>query len=155
LEHVEALADVPPEMLARLASLAAVAVLEADDELSGFGAALLMEGAAVVCATIVDEPVSRAAPGTLVPTRGTFGAAMALRVVAGRAGAKIAVWDQAVLEDALHTCPWVSEELTAAADRLQALAGATMGPLGELVEDARDRVVERLAMRVARADDPV
>lgn len=130
-------------------------MLAPDDEVSGFGAALLVEGGASVAATIVDERVSRVEPGALVPTRGTFADAVALRVIAGSAGARIALWDHAPLEDALRACPWVIEELAAHADRLQALAGATMGPLGELPEAARDRVLERLSVRVARAGDVI
>jgi hypothetical protein len=155
LEHVEALADVPPDVRARLVSLARVEALSADDEVSSFGAALLIGGSASVCATIVDEPIARAELETVVPTKGTFAGAVALRVVAGPAGARVAVWDQAVLDDALRACPWVLEELTARADRLQALAGATMGPLGELAEAVRDRVLSRLVVKVARPQDPV
>jgi hypothetical protein len=155
LESVEAFADVPPETLARLSMLARVEVLGADDEVSGFGAALLVEGGAVVSATIVDEPVSRAEPGTLVPTRGTLAEAVALRVVAGPSGARVALWDQSVLDEALGSCPWVLEELAARADRLQALAGATMGPLGELDEAARNSVLERLTVHVTPPRDEV
>jgi hypothetical protein len=155
LDGVEAFADVPNETRMRLAALARMEVLGGDDEVSAFGAALIVEGDASVCATIVDEPVSRAAPGTFVPTRGTFAEAVALRVVAGPAGAHVAVWDQAVVDDVRRTCPWVLEELVSRADRLQALAGATMGPLGELDEPTRDRVLARLAVRVARAQETV
>jgi hypothetical protein len=155
LENVEAFADLPPETRARLASLARVEVLGADDEVSGFGAALLVAGAASVCATIVDERVSRAEPGVLVPTRGTFADAIALRVVAGSSGARVATWDQAVIDEALRSCPWVIEELAARADSLQALAGATMGPLGELDEATRDRVLALLSVRVARPQEAV
>src|SRR5262249_16807748 len=95
----------------------------------------------------VDERVSHAEKGTLVPTRGTFADAVALRVVAGAEGARVAVWDQPAVDDALRPCPWLSEELAAYADRLQALAGATMGPLGELLE--------LLWVRVARAHEEV
>jgi hypothetical protein len=49
----------------------------------------------------------------------------------------------------------VLEDLVSRADRLQALAGATMGPLGELDEPTRDRVLARLAVRVARAQETV
>jgi hypothetical protein len=155
LDNVEAFADVPPEMRVRLAALARVEVLGADDEVSGFGAALLVEGGASVCATIVDERVSRAQPGDLVPTRGTFADAVALRVVAESSGARVATWDQAVIDEALRTCPWVIEELAARADRLQALAGATMGPLSELDEAARDRLLERLEVHVAQPHEPI
>jgi hypothetical protein len=155
LESVEALSDVPLEARAQLALLARVEVLGADEEVSAFGAALLVEGAASICATIVDEPASRAVPGTLVPTRGTLTEAVALRVVAGPAGARVALWDQAAIEEALRASGRVLDELRARADRLQALAGATMGPLGELDEPTRDRVLGRLVVRVARAGEVV
>jgi hypothetical protein len=155
LDGVEAFADVPTEMRVRLAALAKVEVLGADEEVSAFGAALIVEGDTSVCATIVDEPVSRAAPGTFVPTCGTFAEAVALRVVAGPTGARVAVWDQEVIDTALRTCPWVLEDLVSRADRLQALAGATMGPLGELDEPTRDHVLARLTVRVARPQETV
>ena len=155
LEAVEAFADVPPETRERLASLARVEALGADEEVSGFGAALLVEGAASVCATIVDEPVSRAALGTLIPARGTLSEAVALRVVAGQGGARVALWDQAPIDEALRACPWVLEELAARADQLQARAAATMGPLGDLDEPTRDHVLDRFAVRVARAHEAI
>lgn len=155
LDHVDAFVDLPGETRARLASLAKVEVLLPDDEVASFGAALLVEGSASVCATIVDEPVSSAVPGTLLPTRGSLADAVALRVVAGAQGARVAVWAQSVVEEALRACPWVLEELVARADRLQALAGATMGPLGELDEATRNQVVERLLVVVATPREPI
>jgi hypothetical protein len=155
LEGVEALADVPPETRAILASRARVDLLGADDEVSVFGAALVIEGGASVSATIVDAPVAHASPGTLVPTRGTLADGVALRVVAGAAGARVALWDQSALDAALGSCPWVLEELAARADRLQALAGATMGPLGELDEATRDGVLDKLVVCVLRAGEAV
>ncbi len=150
---MEAFADVPPETRERLASLARVEALGADEEVSGFGAALLIEGAASVCATIVDEPISRAAIGALIPARGTLSEAVALRVVAGQGGARVALWDQAPIDEALRACSWVLEELAARADQLQARAAATMGPLGDLDEPTRDRVLDRLVVQVARAHE--
>lgn len=155
LGDVDAFVDLPTEMQERLASLARTETLAADEEVSGFGAALLLDGAASVCATIVDAPACRAIAGTLVPSRGTLGEAVTLRVVAGSRGATIAVWDQAVIEDALRSCPWVLDELVSHADRLQALAGATMGHLGELDEATRNQLLDRLAVRVARAHEPI
>src|SRR5262249_14430339 len=118
LEGVEILADLPVDARGRLCSLARGEALGADEEGAGFGGALLVTGSASVCATIVDERVSRAEPGTLVPTRGTFAEAVALRVVAGSSGARVAVWDQTVIDETLRPCPWVLEELAAHADRL-------------------------------------
>jgi hypothetical protein len=155
LETVETLSDIPADTRTRFAALARVEDLAADHEITAFSVALLVEGDASVCATIVDEPVSHAQTGTLVPTRGTFGEAMGLRIVAGSSGARIAVWDQPVLDDVLRSCPWVLEEFAGQADRLQALAGATMGPLGDLDEATRNGVLERLGVLVALAGDAI
>lgn len=147
--------DLPAEMQARIASLARIEDLAADEEVSAFGAAVVLDGEGAVCAAIVDASISRAKPGKLVPARGTFAEAMALRIVAGAAGARVAVWDHPAIEDALRSCPWVLDELKARADRLQALAGATMGALGELDEAARRVILHRLAVRVAQPGETV
>jgi hypothetical protein len=152
---VEILADLPSEARARLSELAKLEELAAEEEVSGFGAALLIDGDASVCATIMDERVFSVEKGALVPTHGTFADAVALRVVAGPGGAHLAVWDQSVIDETFRPCPWAFEELVAHADRLQALAGATMGPLGELDEGARARLLELLSVRVARAHEAV
>jgi hypothetical protein len=114
----------------------------------GFGAALVVEGEALVCARIADTPARRERPGALVPARGTLREGVPLRVVAGAAGAVVAVWEPAFVGDALRACPWVLDELRRQADHLQALAGATLGPLGELDDRSRDLVLPRLALRV-------
>ncbi|AUX47919.1 uncharacterized protein SOCE26_094450 [Sorangium cellulosum] len=147
LEQIEAFADLPEEMHDELARAAHVGDLAPDEELAVSGAALVLHGKASVCANIVDTPAARAAIRTLVPSRGTLGDGIPLRVVAGAGGARVAIWDQATIDDALRTCPWVLEELRAVADRLQALAGATMGPLGELEETLLRRILGRLRLR--------
>jgi len=149
LDDVEAFADLSVEMRQRLVGLARIEALSADEEVSAFGAALVVEGDASVCATIVDAPAAHARPGTLITTRGTLADAVALRVVAGAGGARVAVWEAAAIEEALRSCPWVLEGLVARADELQAYAGATMGPLGELDDAARAGLLPRLAVRVA------
>jgi len=155
LDEVDAFVDLPPDMQQHLATIARLETLAADEEVSGFGAALLFEGTAQVCATIVDAPASRATVGTLVPSRGSLADGVALRVVAGENGAKVAVWEPSVVEDALKSCPWVLDELVERADRLQALAGATMGPLGDLDESDRDALLNRLTLHVAAPDEVI
>lgn len=137
-------------MQRRLVALARVEALAGDEEVSSFGAALLLAGEASVCATIVDTPACRAVKGTLVPSRGSLAEAVGIRVVAGSAGAKVAIWDQAAIEDALKSCPWVLDELVSRADRIQALAGATMGPLGEIDEASRGELLDRLTVHYAQ-----
>lgn len=150
LEDVDAFVDLSPEMHQRLIELARVEELGADEEVSSFGAALLLLGEAVVCATIVDAPAYRASAGTLVPSRGSMSEAITIRVVADAKGAKVAVWEQAMVDEALKTCPWVLEDLIARADHIQALAGATMGPLGDLDEESRNLLLHRLKVRVLK-----
>jgi hypothetical protein len=147
---VEAFADLAPEMRQRVAALARVEVLAAEEEVAGFGGALVVEGDAFVRATIDDADVAPAARGTLVTIRGTAAESVALRVVAGAGGARIAVWDGAAIEEALRDCPWVLEELAERADRLQAMAGATMGPLGELDDAARRALFDKLRVRAVK-----
>ncbi|HVY48156.1 MAG TPA: hypothetical protein VHB21_19845, partial [Minicystis sp.] len=141
--------DLPPDAQRRIAELARLEELRPDEEVSAFGAALLLEGEAVVCATLVDAVACRVARASIVPSRGTLAERLAVRVVAGASGGRVAVWEQDVIDDALRTCPWIVEELTARADRLQALAGACIGPLGDVDETFRNMLLDRLTLRVA------
>jgi hypothetical protein len=150
LADISAFGDLPAEVHDLLTEVARIEELAKDEEVSGFGATLIVQGEAVVSATIVDTPAHRAPRGTLIPSRGTLADGVALRVVAGGDGARVAVWNQAVLDMALKSCPWVLDDLRPMADRLQALAGATMGPLGDLDETARAKVIDRMAIRVVR-----
>lgn len=146
LEQIEAFADLPEEMHDELALAAHVEDLSSDEELAVGGAALVLRGDAAVCANIVDIPAERAATRTLVPSRGTLEEGIPLRVVAGADGARVAIWNQATIDHALRSCPWVLDELRTVADRLQSLAGATMGPLGELEDTLLRRVLGRLRL---------
>jgi hypothetical protein len=150
LADISAFGDLPSEVHDLLTEVARIEELGKDEEVSGFGATLVVQGDAVVSATIVDTPAHRAPRGTLIPSRGTLAEGVTLRVVAGSDGARVAVWNQAVLDMALKSCPWVLDDLRPLADRLQALAGATMGPLGELEEAARMKVIDRMSIRVVR-----
>lgn len=150
LDEVGAFADLPSEVRDLLTEVARVEDLGPDEETAQFGAVLLLQGDASVCATIVDTPAYRASTGALIAARGTLSEGTKLRVVAGAGGARVAVWNQAVLDMALKSCPWVLDELKIAADRFQALAGATMGPMGELDEATRAKFIDRMTVRVVR-----
>jgi len=54
LAEVDAFNELPFDVLEHVAAIARVERLAPDEEVSAFGAALLLEGEAVVCATIVD-----------------------------------------------------------------------------------------------------
>lgn len=150
LDEVDAFVDLSPEMHQRLVSLARIETLAADEEVSSFGAALLLSGDGAVCATIVDAPAFRATPRALVTAHGSLAETIALRVVAGARGATLAVWEQVAIDEALKDCPWVVEELAQRADRIQALAGATMGALGDVDEASRNLLLDQLTVRVVQ-----
>ncbi len=156
LDGVAAFADLAPDVRRRIIELARVDALAADEEVSGFGAALVLDGTASVCATIVDAPVAPAPPRMLVTTRGTLTDGIALRIVAGDGGARVAMWEASAIEDALRVHgPEVLEDLARRADRLQALAGATMGPLHDVDDATRAQMLERCTVRVARAGEVI
>ena len=54
-----------------------------------------------------------------------------------------------MIDDALGRCPGLIDELKQNSDRQQALAGSTMGPIGERLDDAlRAGAIEQLEVRV-------
>lgn len=155
LDGVPAFAELAVDVRQRLAAQARVDGLAPDEEVSGFGAALVIDGAASICATIVDAPVAPAPPRALITARGTLSETIALRIVAGSGGARVAIWESAAIDDALRGCPRVLDELVQRADRLLAMAGATMGPLHDLDDATRAEVLDQLSVRVARAGESI
>ena len=155
LGAVPLLAGVPFEVQEELVAGARLERLAPHAEIEGFGAVLILEGGAALSAAIVPAPIQRLAPGGLVPSRGTLAQGVPLRITAADEGAQVALWTTSTFGAALAWCPWVLDELERVANRLQALAGASMGPLGDLDEAVRARVVERLQVRVARAGEVV
>ena len=146
LETVDALADLPSELQERFAALARVITLPPGGGLPNSVRRLCLrvtprlvppnrEGAIVCPAT------------TFLPTHGSLKHPVSLCIVAGGTGARLAVWDQPIVREALHSCPWVLDELKVRADRLHALSGVLNGPLGALSEVRRDALMASLAVR--------
>jgi hypothetical protein len=148
--------DLPEDIQIRLAASARLERLGVDEELTAFGAALVTHGAAAVVTEISDEPAMMATKGDVVFTEGSLVDGTKLRVVSTLENTVIAVWSHADLEDALKDCPWVKETLQAIADRFQALAGATLGALGERLDAAlRRSVIDRMEVRAYAAGEQV
>lgn len=147
LEEVDTFADLPSEVLAQLARAARVEVLEPDDELGIHGVSLVLSGDGAVCAAVADTPARIAAKFAVIPARGSLQEGVAMRLVVGPLGATVASWDQPTFEAILRDCPWALDELSALSDQLQILAGAALGPLGELDVDAREVVMARFGVR--------
>jgi hypothetical protein len=148
LSHVEALSDLPDDARAAFAGAATVQTLAHDDEVSGFALALVLDGDVDVSATIVDAAAQRMSAGAVMRARGTIEHFAPVRLIGASETARVATWDEHAVSDAFRTCPWVEDELRAAGDRLQALVGITMGPLGERLDASlRADVMSRLQLR--------
>ncbi|MCC6903841.1 MAG: Crp/Fnr family transcriptional regulator [Polyangiaceae bacterium] len=156
LANVAGLQDLPPEAQAELVRSARIETLDIDEEVSAFAVALVVEGWASVMPSVADVACAFAQVGEVVFTQGTLEESVALRVVAGETDTRVAVWDEAALEHATSACPWVADELRLVADRYQALAGATIGPLGERLDDAlRQMVTSRCEVRAFSAGEGI
>ena len=148
LSQVEALSDLPDDARAAFAGAAKVQTLAREDEVSGFALALVLEGTVDVSATIVDAAAQRMGPGAVLRSRGTIEQFSPVRLIAASESARVATWDEHAVTDAFRTCPWVEDELRAAGDRLQALVGITMGPLGDRLDPGlRADLMSRLQLR--------
>lgn len=156
LAEVHGLEDLPEDAQLQLARGAEMLTLAEGEEISQFEVALVTSGSVQVMPAIDDLVASTAASGDVVFTTGSLEEGMALRVVAAAGGAKLAIWKKGALELATADCPWVADELKEVADRLQSLAGAAMGQLGERLDDAlRDEVTRRLKVRRLLPDDVI
>lgn len=148
LSAVAGLQDLPEDAQAELVRTAAIQELNADEEISGFGLALVLDGSVAVMPTVADVAAVHAAKGQPVFSQGHLAEGVAVRVVAGRRGARVAAWDRASYEAIVRDFPWVKDELQAVGDRFQALAGVCMGPLGENLDDMlRGMVFDRCEVR--------
>ncbi len=148
LAEVRGLQDLPEEAQAVLIERARIERLSRNDELNGFGVALVLDGWISIMPAIAEVPCARATAGDVVCTSGTLDEAILLSAVAGQDGTAVAVWDKEMLQEATADCPWVADELRLVADRYQTLAGVTMGAMGDrLDESLRAMVTERCEVR--------
>ncbi|HEY3237230.1 MAG TPA: cyclic nucleotide-binding domain-containing protein [Polyangiaceae bacterium] len=148
LAQTQGLEDLPEESQRLLVSRVRMETLKAEEEVSDFAAALVLEGSALIMPAIADVSSARVAPGEVVFTRGTLGEGVLLRVVAEQDNTVIAVWEEEAWEQATSKSPWVADELRLVADRFQALAGVTMGAMGERLDQAlRSMVTEKCEVR--------
>jgi hypothetical protein len=136
LTSVEGLQDLPEEAQHELVSRARLETLAIQEEISDFGVALVLSGWVTIMPTIADAACAHATTGAVVFTVGTLSEGIGLRVVSGQDDTLVAVWDAAELDQATQDCPWVADELRVVADRFQALAGVTMGAMGDRLDDS-------------------
>ncbi|MFZ5889631.1 MAG: cyclic nucleotide-binding domain-containing protein [Myxococcota bacterium] len=148
LGNVPGLEDLPEESQQDLVAAAEIHTLSADEEVSGFELALVLDGVIAVMPAIADVAAAQAQRGELIFSQGHLQDGLPIRVVAGRSGAKVASFSASAFEAAVRDCPWVGDELKNVGDRLQTLAGVAMGPMGEELDDMlRGLVIERCEVR--------
>jgi len=148
LSAIEAFSDLPDDARDAFAGAATVQTLAREDEVLGFALALVLDGSVDVSATIVDAAAQRMSAGAVLRARGTIEQFSPVRLIGASESARVATWDERAVTEAFRTCPWVEDELRAAGDRLQALVGITMGPLGDRLDPAlRADVMSRLQLR--------
>lgn len=148
LSPMEAFADLPDDARDAFARAAEIHDLKSEEETSGFALAVVMEGEVDVAATIVDAAAERLKPFAVLRAQGTFGEGLPLRLVAATEHAKVATWDARAVEEAFRTCPWVEDDLRAAANRTHAIVGITMGPLADRLDASiRKQITDRLEVQ--------
>lgn len=141
--------DLPEEVQLSLAGSVRIEQLNAGEEVSFFGAAVVTSGRVDILPAFSEEAGAVADEGDVIFTHGNLEASIDLRVVAKMDETRVAVWDPETLRQAIAECPWVADELKLIADRYLALCGATLGPLGERLDDSlRATVFQRLDVRV-------
>jgi|GEM_PF-829033 len=152
----DAFADMPEDELAALEDHAEVQHLARDEESSGFGLALVVDGEVNVAAIVSDIVATRLGPGSVLRNRGTVRGAVDVRLIGASDKAVVATWSEAVIQDALAALPWVEEELCNRADRVHALVGATLGPVGnELDSGLWGELAPHLQVRVLVDGEPL
>jgi len=144
LDTVRGLQDLPEEALLELAKSATLETLNTEEELNGFAVALVLKGKVGIMPAIADVACAEAGVSEVVFTEGHLSDGIVLRVVASVDDTKVAYWDRAKLEAQMADCPWVADDLKSIADRFQALAGASMGSLGDRLDASlRGMVTDR------------
>jgi hypothetical protein len=140
--------DLPEDVQLRLARTVRIEALSAGEEVGLFGAAVVTSGEVAVMPAFADESGAVALQADVVFTRGTLPDSIALRVVARIDDTRVAIWDPQPLAEAIEACPWVHDELRLIADRFLARCGATLGSLGERLDDSlRSAVFDRMEVR--------
>jgi len=138
---VRGLCDLPQDAQRLLRKRARIERMGAGEDLSFFAVVLVLEGWVKLMPAIADTTCATASAGDVVFTQGSLEDGVALRVVAGQNGTTLATWDKATFNEITDACPWVADELRLIADSFQALAGTTLGLLGERLDDALREVV--------------
>jgi hypothetical protein len=154
LDSVAVFDDLPDEKKSELTMTATVSHLGRDDELAGFGLALVVRGQAAIMAAISDDPTMLVDANSVVCLQTDNKEALSMRLVSTQADTLVVSWTSDVIDSALSACPWVMDELMGKALRLQTIAGALIGPLSDALSQAdRAEVLSYFEVRTMSAHE--
>jgi hypothetical protein len=149
LSEIRGLEDLPDEAQQELARTVEIHLIDDEEEVTGFGLALVLEGRVSVMPAVMDVVCVSAGRGELIFGEGHVGDGVALKVVASQDQTRVACWPIEQFAEAIAPCPWVRDELRRVGDKLQAQVGAAMGPMGEkLDEQLRAMVLDRCTVKL-------
>jgi hypothetical protein len=149
LSEVHGLEDLPEDAQRDLVRSVEIHLLQAEEEVTGFGLALVLEGRVSVMPAVMDVVCVQAGRGELIFAEGHVEDGVSLKVVAAEDGTRVASWPIEQFARAIAPCPWVRDDLRRVGDHLQAMVGAAMGRLGEqLDEQLRSMVLDRCTIKL-------
>jgi hypothetical protein len=156
LSTVEAFADLPEDSRDQLAKDSVARDYAAGDAIESFALAFVVTGDLHVHADGAPSYATTIGAGAVLRSRGILDDSIPLRLVCASATGVVATWGAATLEAALGSCPWVEDDLREAGNRVQALAGASLGPLGQrLSQDLRSAILDKLTIRTLAARETI
>ena len=148
LSAVEAFADLPDDAKDSLARAAILRRYAKGESVGPFALAFVVSGDVDVMPSDLSTVATTIEAGRVVRARGSLDEPIPLRLVCASESV-VATWTVEAMQVGLGPCPWVEDDLRTSADRIQALAGSTLGVLGQrLSVELRTSIVERLAIRV-------
>ncbi|MEN9577873.1 MAG: hypothetical protein RJA70_882 [Pseudomonadota bacterium] len=148
LSEARGFEDLPKAVQLALARSARVEILGRGDEVGFFGAALITHGAVEILPAFADAAGAQARQSDVVFTRGSLQESIELRVEAKIDDTRVAIWSPEEVERVFVACPWVADELRFIADYYLAVCGATLGPMGDRLDNSlRTTVFSRMEVR--------
>jgi CRP-like cAMP-binding protein len=136
IADADAFVDLPDDARDLFVAAGTVHSLSRDEEVPAVALCYVLEGEVRVSSAVVDAAGLILKPGEVLRARGTIEANLPLRLSAHSDEATVVTWNSHSVEDAFASCPWVEGDLRAIANRTLAICGATIGPLGERLDES-------------------
>ncbi len=156
LSQVDAFADLPDDARSRFELAGRVRTLARGEQIPDFALAYVCEGSVDVLAVGVSVAAASLSAGAVLRARGTLDVTIPIRLICSSKTATVATWNDEDVATVFGPCPWVEDDLCAAGDRVQALAGISLGPLGQSAYDpVRPVLAGRFILRALAVGEPL